>query len=148
MTWKDSRLKWLAGILLISALGLGFAIEHATSRSVTEDVGTGVEASPAVEISASASVPPLVLLLNNRRRQRGSPDQGPPKTQLDRNEPAQAAETPSDTAAPSSPIDPTRSVPKSQATEEGPPGIPISPENLGRDTEALRANPTGPTSPR
>jgi hypothetical protein len=160
MSPKDPGLKWMAGILLISALGLGLAIHHETSPSAppasdpgpTEqhlNLANGIEPSPTSQSSASAPVSPLTSLLNNRRRHRASAEQGPPNAQLDLNQPAQAAEMPSDTAPPGLPIEPDRSMPKSQATEKGPPGIPISPENLGRDVQPLRANPAPaePTSP-
>lgn len=154
MNLKDARSRWSAGLLLITALGVGIAIYQTTSPPGNEQ-GSPHEASapgpigqelheqaangpPAVGASASAPMSPLEFLLNNRQRQRAATGQLIPNAPLNSNEPAQAAETASDTAPAGSPVQLGHSRAESLATEKGPRGIPMPAENLGRTSGALR----------
>lgn len=156
MTPKDARSWRVAGLLIVVTLGLGIALDQLIiSRPMIEEKGAGQESNPpgppAVGASAPAPFTPLGFLLEHRRR-RTSSTQAMPNAPIDINQPAQAmaTEMPPITDTPGAPNQVGDSVPKSMATEKGPPGIPIPAENLGRDSEALRNDspPATPNSPR
>jgi hypothetical protein len=152
MNPKDARSRWLAGLSLISAIGLGFAIYHATSRPVDDasaprpiehqlhdNATNDLNPPPAVGPSASAPINPLTFLLGHRR-QRGSTEQAIPNA-LDPNEPVLAAgENPSVAAPPGSSTPLGRTSAQSLATDTAPPGVPMPAANLGRNSEASRVN--------
>src|SRR4051812_21177549 len=113
---KDARSRWLAGLLLISAIALGIAIYQVEIKGSPNDAtapgpigheldnnaANGLDSPPTAGASAPAPFNPLAFLINNRQRNRGSAEQG--NVQLDPNEPARVlAEMPPVAAAPGSP---------------------------------------------
>ncbi len=154
MNPKDTRSRWLAGLVVIFALGLGIAIyqieikgspnkastPEPIGREFHDNAANSLDPPPAVEASASANI----NLLNHRRQP--GPAEQVMSNALSGNEPARAAaEMPPVAATPGSPSHFGDSPAQNVATDndnKAPPGVPISAAHLGRNSEALRANAT------